>query len=102
MGRPGGCAWWFFSFGGIADDPHAKCILTLTAVLTPPLIPCCPQVTPVQCILASNTSSISITRLAAVTSKPHRVVGGWVALGDLPSRALAGSMQAAYVRCTDA
>jgi len=33
------------------------------------------QVTPVQCILASNTSSISITRLAAVTSKPHRVVG---------------------------
>mmetsp|Transcript_22036 Transcript_22036/g.48098 ORF Transcript_22036/g.48098 Transcript_22036/m.48098 type:complete len:386 (-) Transcript_22036:2017-3174(-) len=33
------------------------------------------QVTPVQTILASNTSSISITRLAAVTSKPHRVVG---------------------------
>eukprot|EP00798_Chlamydomonas_sp_ICE-L_P024611 gene24611-10230_t len=33
------------------------------------------QVTSVQTILASNTSSISITRLAAVTSKPHRVVG---------------------------
>jgi 3-hydroxybutyryl-CoA dehydrogenase len=33
------------------------------------------QVTPVQAIIASNTSSISITRLAAVTSKPHRVVG---------------------------
>lgn len=26
-------------------------------------------------ILASNTSSISITRIAAATSKPHRVVG---------------------------
>ncbi|KAG1654200.1 hypothetical protein FOA52_009381 [Chlamydomonas sp. UWO 241] len=33
------------------------------------------QVTPVGSILASNTSSISITRLAAVTSKPHRVIG---------------------------
>lgn len=33
------------------------------------------QVTQVHTILASNTSSISITRLAAVTSKPHRVVG---------------------------
>ena len=33
------------------------------------------QVTPLHAILASNTSSISITRLAAVTSKPHRVVG---------------------------
>lgn len=33
------------------------------------------QVTQVQTILASNTSSISITRIAAATSKPHRVVG---------------------------
>ena len=33
------------------------------------------QVTPISSILASNTSSISITRLAAVTNKPHRVVG---------------------------
>eukprot|EP00955_Chlamydomonas_euryale_P054350 355792-Chlamydomonas_euryale.AAC.2 len=33
------------------------------------------QVTPVGSILSSNTSSISITRLAAVTSKPHRVIG---------------------------
>jgi len=33
------------------------------------------KVTSVQTVLASNTSSISITRLAAVTSKPHRVVG---------------------------
>ncbi|KAJ9515858.1 hypothetical protein QJQ45_008734 [Haematococcus lacustris] len=32
------------------------------------------QITRVHTILASNTSSISITRLAAVTSKPHRVV----------------------------
>ncbi|GAX85702.1 hypothetical protein CEUSTIGMA_g13116.t1 [Chlamydomonas eustigma] len=33
------------------------------------------QVTPLHAILASNTSSISITRLAAVTNRPHRVVG---------------------------
>ncbi|KAJ9516037.1 hypothetical protein QJQ45_024443 [Haematococcus lacustris] len=32
------------------------------------------QITRVHTILASNTSSISITRLAAVTSKPHRVI----------------------------
>ena len=31
--------------------------------------------TPPEAILASNTSSISITRLAAVTSKPERVIG---------------------------
>jgi 3-hydroxybutyryl-CoA dehydrogenase len=31
--------------------------------------------TPPEAILASNTSSISITRLAAVTSKPDRVIG---------------------------
>jgi 3-hydroxybutyryl-CoA dehydrogenase len=33
------------------------------------------QVTPLHTVLASNTSSISITRLGAVTTKPHRVVG---------------------------
>jgi 3-hydroxybutyryl-CoA dehydrogenase len=31
--------------------------------------------TAIHAILASNTSSISITRLAAATAKPHRVVG---------------------------
>jgi 3-hydroxybutyryl-CoA dehydrogenase len=31
--------------------------------------------TPPEAILASNTSSISITQLGAVTSKPHRVIG---------------------------
>ena len=41
----------------------------------PCLLPSSPQVTPVQAILASNTSSISITRLAAVTNKPHRCIG---------------------------
>lgn len=30
--------------------------------------------TPVHAILASNTSSISITKLGAATNKPHRVV----------------------------
>ncbi len=33
------------------------------------------RTTPITTILASNTSSISITRLAAATSRPHRVVG---------------------------
>ncbi|KAG2438800.1 hypothetical protein HXX76_005341 [Chlamydomonas incerta] len=33
------------------------------------------RATRVETILASNTSSISITRLASATSKPHRVVG---------------------------
>lgn len=33
------------------------------------------KVTPVHCILASNTSSISITKLGSATSKPHRVIG---------------------------
>lgn len=33
------------------------------------------HVTPLHAILASNTSSISITRLAAATTKPHRVIG---------------------------
>jgi hypothetical protein len=32
------------------------------------------QVTSVHTILASNTSSISITKLGAATSRPHRVV----------------------------
>lgn len=32
------------------------------------------QLTPIHTILASNTSSISITKLGAVTNKPHRVV----------------------------
>lgn len=35
------------------------------------------QVTPVHTILASNTSSISITKLGSTTSKPHRVVSTW-------------------------
>jgi hypothetical protein len=33
------------------------------------------KLTPVHAILASNTSSISITKLGAVTNKPHRVIG---------------------------
>jgi 3-hydroxybutyryl-CoA dehydrogenase len=33
------------------------------------------QITPDQTILASNTSSISITRLAAVTRRPEKVIG---------------------------
>jgi len=33
------------------------------------------ECTPVETILASNTSSISITRLAAVTDRPQRVIG---------------------------
>ncbi len=43
---------------------------------------------PPHAVLASNTSSISITRLAAATSRPDRVVGlhfmnpvGWVGVG---------------------
>lgn len=35
---------------------------------------CLLQLTQVHAILASNTSSISITKLGAATSKPHRVV----------------------------
>ncbi|PNH02824.1 3-hydroxybutyryl-CoA dehydrogenase, partial [Tetrabaena socialis] len=46
-----------------------------TPACTTPLPPLLEQVTRVQTILASNTSSISITRLASATSKPHRVVG---------------------------
>lgn len=33
------------------------------------------QITSSECILASNTSSISITKLASATKKPHRVIG---------------------------
>lgn len=33
------------------------------------------KLTPIHTILASNTSSISITKLGAVTNKPHRVIG---------------------------
>lgn len=51
-----------------ASTCMAQKILLITSL-------CCNvQVAPVHAILASNTSSISITRLAKATSKPHRVV----------------------------
>ena len=58
-------------------QPLTLCLPPSTPTLTwRPLPPPCTQITHVQAILASNTSSISITRLAAATNKPHRVVGG--------------------------
>lgn len=49
---------------------------------TSSLYAACLQVTSVHTILASNTSSISITKLGAATSKPHRVVRGSSGGGD--------------------
>jgi 3-hydroxybutyryl-CoA dehydrogenase len=49
----------------IVEDPEAKIRLFATV----------DQLAPPEAILASNTSSVSITRLAAATRRPERVIG---------------------------
>jgi 3-hydroxybutyryl-CoA dehydrogenase len=64
----------------VLAEPAAKADLVIEAVnenfaLKTKIFRELDEVTPAACILASNTSSISITRLAAATGRPGQVIG---------------------------